>query len=91
MPFEKGKEKTGGRKKGVQNQLTRTVKDTVLEAFNDLQSDPKNNIIAFAKKYPRDFYAIAAKLIPTEVKGNVNANGKILLEIVRKSNNTART
>lgn len=66
--FEKG---TGGRPKGVQNKLTRTVKETVLAAFNDLQSDPKANIMSWAKDNPTDFYKIASKLIPTEVSANV--------------------
>jgi hypothetical protein len=79
-PFEKG---NSGRPKGAQNKLTKSVKETVLAAFNDLQDDPKNNILAFAKQNPRDFYQIAAKLIPTEINAKVN---KIQLEIVRRKN-----
>ncbi len=75
----------GGRKKGVPNKLTQSVKETVLAAFQDLQDDKTHNLVAFAKKHPRDFYQIAAKLIPTEVKGNVKS--KIFLEIVRKQKN----
>lgn len=71
MPFEKGKSKTGGRQKGVQNQITKTVKETVLDVFNKIQEDPKVNLEQFAKKYPRDFYMIAAKLIPTEITGTL--------------------
>lgn len=83
--FKKGQ---GGRQPGAQNHITRTVKETVLAAFTELQSDPKHNIVAFAKKNPRDFYQIAAKLIPTEIKGNVNNTNKILLEIVRNRKDT---
>lgn len=71
MPFEKGKDKTGGRQKGVQNNFTKTVKETVLDVFNKIQEDPDNNLQQFAKKYPRDFYQIAAKLIPTEITGTL--------------------
>jgi hypothetical protein len=71
MPFVKGKQKTGGRQKGVQNSFTRTVKETVLEVFNKIQDDPKVNLEQFAKKFPRDFYQIAAKLIPTEITGTI--------------------
>lgn len=63
----------GGRPPGVQNKLTRTVKEAVLEAFNNLQEDEHHNLDAFAKKYPRDFYNIAAKLIPTEIQAKVQA------------------
>lgn len=76
-PFKPG---NSGRPKGIQNKLTRTVKETVLSVFNDLQSDPKNNLIKFAKTYPRDFYQIAARLIPTEINARIN---KVSLEIVR--------
>ena len=74
MPKEDTQFKKGtapGRPAGVKNKLTRTVKETVLEVFNELQSDPKHSLEAFARKYPRDYYQIAAKLIPTEVKAEV--------------------
>lgn len=71
-----------GKPKGAQNHLTKTVKETVLSVFNDLQADPKANLKAFAKKYPRDFYQIAAKLIPTEINAKLN---KVTLEIVRRT------
>lgn len=72
--FKKGHEKKGGRKKGSENALTKqmkTVKETVLKVFNELQEDPKTALKAFAQEYPRDFHQIAAKLIPTEIKGEV--------------------
>lgn len=71
MPFKKGKVKTGGKVKGTPNKITKTVKETVLAVFNTMQDDPKVNLLAFGKKYPRDFYAIAAKLIPSEITANV--------------------
>lgn len=80
MPFEKGKEKTGGRQKGVQNHLTKTVKETVLEVFNKIQDDPNVNLEQFAKKYPREFYQIAAKLIPTEITGNIKTTLRAKIE-----------
>lgn len=64
----------GGRPVGVKNKLTKTVKDSVLAVFNKLQLDNKHNLEAFAKKYPRDFYAISAKLIPLEVQATVEAS-----------------
>jgi len=60
-----------GKPKGTLNHLTKTVKETVLAVFNELQNDPKNDLKHFAEKYPRDFYQIAAKLIPTEITGSV--------------------
>jgi len=80
-PFEKG---NTGRPKGAQGKLNKTVKETVLAVFNTLQDDPKNNLTKFAETYPRDFYAIAAKLIPTEISGKID--NKIKLTIVRRKN-----
>lgn len=68
---------TGGRPVGSKNHLTKTVKETVLAVFNEIQSDPKIKLRAFAKKYPRDFYNIAAKLIPTEITGSVKTVIKV--------------
>lgn len=67
-PFKKG---NPGKKPGTKNKFTVTVKETVLAVFNDLQCDKRANLKTFAKKYPRDFYQIAAKLIPTEITGSV--------------------
>ena len=60
-----------GKAPGTQNKLTKTVKETVLAVFNEIQTDPKINLKAFAQKYPRDFYNIAARLIPTELTGKL--------------------
>lgn len=67
--FKKGQ---GGRPKGVPNAITRTVKETVLAVFNDLQEDPRANLFSWGKDNPTEFYKIAAKLIPTEVNATVN-------------------
>lgn len=62
-----------GKAPGTQNKLTKTVKETVLAVFNEIQADPKVKLSQFAKDYPRDFYQIASKLIPTEVQGELKA------------------
>lgn len=63
-----------GRKKGSQNKLTRTVKEAFEHVFRDMQADPKNpaNLRNWADREPDKFYPLAAKLIPTEVKGEMN-------------------
>lgn len=89
MGFQKGHKLAKGRPKGSENEITKkmkTVKETVLSVFNDIQNDPKVNLTNFAKTYPRDFYAIAAKLIPTEVSASVEVTGikQILIEPASK-------
>lgn len=84
MAFTKGVSgNPKGRERGKQNKLTKTVKETVLAVFNDIQSDPKVNLLSFARNYPRDFYAIAAKLIPTEISGNIEQT--IEVNLIRES------
>lgn len=72
--FKKG---NPGRPKGTTNHLTRTVKETVLAVFNDLQADPQANLGEWAKNEPTEFYKIAAKLIPTEVTATVKQKIKV--------------
>lgn len=72
------KEGNPGKPKGAVSHLTKTVKETVLEVFNQLQADPVHDLASFARKNPRDFYAIAAKLIPTEVKATVETERVIV-------------
>jgi len=69
-------EKTGGRLPGSQNKLTKTVKELVLNVFNDIQEHPTANLKSFAESNPIEFYKIASRLIPTEV--NAHVEGKII-------------
>lgn len=77
MPTPLFKKGNPGKPKGAKNHITKTVKETVLAVFNDLQSDPKSNLKAFAIKHPRDFYNIASKLIPTELTGTLKTIIKV--------------
>ena len=79
--FQKGE---GGRPKGATNKITKTVKETVLAVFNDIQSDPKVNLTQFAKDYPKEFYAIAKALIPTEITAKVDAELKVITGMIIK-------
>jgi hypothetical protein len=66
--FSKG---NPGKPKGAKNHITKTVKETVLSVFNELQDDNEASLIAWAKKKPGEFYQIAARLIPTELKADM--------------------
>lgn len=72
--------KTGGRQPGTPNKLSTTVRQTVLDVFNKLQADDEYSLEAFARKYPKEFYLIASKLIPQEVTG---ADGSPLIPITK--------
>lgn len=68
-----------GRQTGSTNKLTKTVRDTFESVFNTLQKDPKAKLSAWAKNNPTDFYKIASKLIPSEIKADVKVQADISL------------
>lgn len=64
-PFEKGKPKTGGRKKGVQNKITVAAREAYQLAF-----DAIGGVDAFAqwaRKNRTEFYKLHSKTIPLDV------------------------
>lgn len=83
-PFEKGNKAASNR--GA-NKITRTVKETVLDVFDRLQLHDTANLETWGEQNPTEFYKIAAKLIPTEVKAQVEVSGvkSILIEPASKA------
>lgn len=71
--FKAGHKKKGGKVKGTPNKITKTVREAFLYAFNELQKDPKKNLVTWGKRSPTAFYMLASKLIPVELKAEVNA------------------
>ena len=43
----------------------------MLGVFNELQKDPKANLLEWGRKNPSLFYQISAKLIPTEISAQI--------------------
>ena len=68
MPFEKGKKKTGGRKKGIKNKLPSTVKDNYEVVFEKL-----GGVKGFydwaksSKQRQGHFYQMYSKMLPSNV------------------------
>lgn len=84
--FKKGHKASSGRPKGSPNKLTKTVREVLLETFNACQEDENLSMMALAKRDPTEFYKIAAKLIPTEIKADVAVTSTKLI-IERKTSN----
>lgn len=65
--FEKG---NPGKPAGATNHVTRSVKEVIAKAVQDAQADPKHpaNVANFSKEFPREFWQVAAKLIPEEIR-----------------------
>ena len=64
MAFEKGRKKTGGRKKGTPNKNTVAVKEALQQAFHELGS--VEALVEFGRENPKDFYQMWAKSAPQE-------------------------
>lgn len=66
MPFEKGKPKTGGRLPGTPNRFTGTFREAVQAVYDGLGGHA--GFLEWAKKNRSEYYRIASRLIPTEMR-----------------------
>jgi hypothetical protein len=80
--------KTGGRKAGTPNKLTRTVKEAFEEAFNALQEQPGVKLGEWGKANPTEFYKLAARLIPAEINAKVSTQETALDLLERGTRST---
>jgi hypothetical protein len=71
-----GKRPGSGRKPGVPNRVTRTIKEAIETTLQSLQRTKKHNLLAWAKANPTEFYKLAGKLIPHSMQ----VTGKLTLE-----------
>jgi hypothetical protein len=70
--FQPGKSGNAkGRPVGATSVRLRTARELVEDVFDELQKDPKFSLLGFARQYPRDYYAIWAKLLPNSIKAEV--------------------
>lgn len=66
MQFQPGKPKTGGRKAGTVNRVTAAFKEAVAIVYDNLGGHEAFS--AWARENPGEFYKIAARLIPGEMR-----------------------
>ncbi len=78
MPFEKGRRKTGGRRPGRVNRFTGTFRDAVQTVYTGLGGHAAFQ--KWAKSNPTEYYRIASKLIPLEIKGGVKESLTIIIQ-----------
>lgn len=73
-----------GRKKGVPNKITRSVKEAIVAAFDDLGGVP--SLVGWGKKNPSEFYGLWGRLAPREVNAEITGNdsASLLIRVVRE-------
>lgn len=62
-----------GRKKGELNKVTRSVKEALTAAFEELGGVP--SLVKWGQTKPSEFYGIWARLIPSEVRAEISGPG----------------
>jgi hypothetical protein len=60
-----GGKKTGGRKAGVPNKVTASMRQAWQDAFDSLGGVPA--LVKWGRAEPTEFYKLAAKLIPLDI------------------------
>ena len=77
--FEKGRKKTGGRKKGVKNKLATNIKDLLLDTLNDERVGGLEGFIKWVidtKRNKELFYTWLMKMLPTSLVGEQDDKGE---------------
>lgn len=62
-----GLPKTGGRKAGTANKVTRELKEAILNAFVEVGGE--KYLVTVAKKQPAVFCQLLGKVLPTQITG----------------------
>ncbi len=72
-----GKTKGAGRKKGVPNQLSGSVKQNIVGVFDKIGG--RDKMAKWAEENQTDFYRLYGRLAPTEIEANVK--GKVIVNL----------
>jgi hypothetical protein len=81
----------GGRHKGVPNKINREFKELLQQTMMELQEDKRANLLTWAKENTTEFYKIASKLIPTEMKNDVTLTDNTIKVIYEDSSTQEAT
>ena len=80
VPFERGREKTGGRKAGVPNKTTRSVKDALMRALEATAEDGGEEFFTGLRDSdPKTFATLVGKLIPNQTHVSGDDGGPVVV------------
>jgi hypothetical protein len=68
-------ERRGGRVKGTPNKTTATVKEALIQAFEQRGGVP--SLILWAEDNPTEFYKLWGRMLPQEVNADLNVSGDL--------------
>ena len=71
-----------GRKKGVLNKTTAKVKEMILEALSDVGG--KDYLVRQADENPVAFMSLLGKVLPSEIKADLNHSGQIAIKKIER-------
>jgi len=77
MKFQPGKPKSGGRAPGVPNKFTASFREAVLFVYHGLGGHEA--FLEWARENPTEYYRIAARLIPAEMKSDEDRTVKVII------------
>lgn len=83
--FKKGKDKTGGREKGVKNKFTEDIKKMILNTLNDKRVEGEEGFIKWVianKRNKEIFYGWLMKMLPSSV--SMEHSGAVKFELSDK-------
>ena len=78
--FAKGKPKTGGRKKGVQNKSTKALKEITFGALDEAGGQEYLTKVAYAD--PKTFLSLLGKFVPSEIKAQIDGGRLLKITVV---------
>ena len=77
------RQKTAGRKAGTPNKATAAVKEAILNAFTKVGGE--DYLVTVARDDPRTFCTLLGKVLPSEVKADIEGGAPTLIKIVTPS------
>ena len=78
MPFERGRRKTGGRQVGTPNRINVAFREAVQIVYEALGGHAA--FTQWAQENPTEFYRIAARLIPGEMREHTPSTVNIIVD-----------